>query len=153
MLSTIKYKMETRLINIKHIPDRQLIKSVLGATIYRCYELFCNTVISLSPKTETWSGKSRRGMFYHGFSEFFKTDFKYINMWIDDNTLKCEVHLSKRKFDCIVQNQNVFCDEMKMYINGSILTYLDFYIEDKTISDAIKIISSNKYVDNNHLNC
>lgn len=145
--------METRLINIEHIPDRQLIKSVLGTTVYKCYELFCSTVIiSLSPKIETWSGKSRRGMFYHGFGWFSKVDFKDINMWINDNTLNCQVHLSKRKFDRIMQSQDVFCDEMKMSINGSISTYLAFCINEKTISDAIKVISLNKYVDNNHLN-
>lgn len=146
--------METRLINIEHIPDKQLIKSVLGTTVYKCYELFCHTVIiSLSPKIETWSGKSRRGMFYHGFSELSKIDFKYINMWINDNTLNCQIHLSKRKFEGIIQSQDVFCDEMKMSINGSISTYLSFCINEKTISDTIKVMSSNKYVDNNHLNC
>lgn len=140
--------MEKRIIELDKIPDRQSIKSVLGMNIFECYESFCSILISLFPKNETWAGRSRRGMFFHGFNEFPKTDLKYVYMWISANTLNCELHFSKRKYDSIVRTQNAFSDEMREFIAGSISTYLCFSLTEKTLCDVITIIAPTKYVAN-----
>lgn len=132
--------METRVVYLDKIPDMESIKSILGTSIFECYECFCNMVISLSPKIETWSGKSRRGMFFHGFDEFPKTDLKYIHIWINESNLNCEVHLSKRKYDRIVQNKDKYCADMKEFISGSVSTYLCFSLSEKIWDDVISIL-------------
>ncbi len=102
--------MRTDLINLENVPSHNVLATLLGERIYKCYLTIWENILSLSPDIERWDKGGRRGKYYHGYiieKRAVSIDLFLISD-MEFKQLTCDFHFTKRIFDKVLKQKLLF---------------------------------------------
>jgi len=144
--------METRLIDLKKVPNEKKLLKLLGEKVFNFYNQICNTTISmLDPDFVTWDLGGRRGKYFHGYLISKKSITVDLYLYSSKyEQITCELHFQKRFMQKILKKRNLlsskeiqnsidFCIEFNEEYGGGYTISIRIRNEEE-LQDVLKII-------------